>query len=541
MMTSLTPAARLRQHFSSRVINQVRQLLDIWRRLPDQQWSKEAMNDFILATEKLARFAQRFEAERHESIARAMLLILQEIRPGRSPNTEQLEQLNHHVLLLSQTALRHTDDDNPERLIPSKKPIYVALADTDNALTMAEQMQYFGLLPELKATTQDFVDSLQQRHPAAIVMDIDFGGSGAGIELANRVQQSRDIALPILFTFRQSAPTIVERLNAMRHGGVGMYSDTEVQSVIGHLENMLDHSPQPPYKILIVDDSRAQAMHAANVLNKAGMLSQVSNDPLQVLDAMASFGPDLVLMDMYMPECNGMELARVIRQQKEFLNLPIIYLSGEDDRERQLEAMAEGGDDFLTKPVEPGHLLTTIRTRVERARQLYRLISRDSLTGLLNHTHMLETLQDHINRQSGQPLSFVMVDIDHFKNINDTHGHPVGDVVIKNLALFLRQNLRKSDPIGRYGGEEFAVLLQDADERQAFAVMDKVRTNFANLIHGGLRELQVTFSCGVAQWSGESAASLVERADQALYCAKRGGRNQVSMAGKAGESEPDSA
>ena len=529
MSTSLTPAARLRQHFSSRVINQVRQLLDIWRRLPERQWSKEAMNDFILATEKLARFAQRFEAERHESIARDMLIILQQIKPGRSPNTTQLEQLNHHVLLLSQTALRHNDDDNPESLIPSKKPVYIALADTDNALTMAEQMQYFGLLPELKSTTQDFVDSLQLRHPAAIVIDIDFGGAGAGIDLADKVQQSRDITLPILFTYRQSAPTIVERLNAMRHGGVGMYPDTEVQSVIGHLEALLDHAPQPPYKILIVDDSKAQSMHAANILNKAGMLSQISNDPLQVLDALANFSPDLVLMDMYMPECNGMELARVIRQQKEYLNLPIIYLSGEDDRERQLEAMAEGGDDFLTKPVEPGHLLTTIRTRVERARQLYRLISRDSLTGLLNHTHMLETLQDQINRKPSQPICFVMVDIDHFKNINDTHGHPIGDVVIKNLALFLRQNLRKSDPIGRYGGEEFAVLLLDANEKQAFTVMDKVRMNFANLIHAGLKDLKVTFSCGVAQWRDDCAATLVERADQALYVAKRGGRNQVSI------------
>ncbi len=531
MSETLTPAARLRQHFSSRVINQVRQLLDIWRRLPELQWSKQAMNDFILATEKLARFAQRFKAERHESIARDMLIILQQIRPGRSPNTAQLEQLNHHVLLLSQTALRYTDDDNADHLIPSKKPVYIALADTDNALTMAEQMQYFGLLPELKRTTHDFVESLQQRHPSAIVMDIDFGGQGAGIDLADRIQQSRDISLPIIFTYRSAAPTIVERLNAMRHGGVGMYPDTEVQLVIGHLEQLLDHSPQPPYKVLVVDDSRAQATHAANVLNKAGMLSQVSNDPLQVLDALDSFNPDLVLMDMYMPECNGMELAKVIRQQREHLNLPIIYLSGEDDRERQLQAMAEGGDDFLTKPVEPGHLLTTIRTRVERSRQLYRLISRDSLTGLLNHTHMLETLQDLLNRRGKRPLSFVMVDIDHFKSINDTHGHPIGDVVIKNLALFLRQNLRKSDPIGRYGGEEFAVVLQDADEQQAQIVMDKIRNNFSNLIHAGLRELKVTFSCGVAQSAGESAATLVERADQALYCAKRGGRNQVAMAG----------
>jgi len=237
------------------------------------------------------------------------------------------------------------------------------------------------------------------------------------------------------------------------------------------------------------------------------------------------------LMDMYMPGCNGMELAKVIRQQREYINLPIIYLSGEEDRERQLAAMAEGGDDFLTKPVDPGHLLTTLRNRVSRARQLQNLIACDSLTGLLNHTHLLGALQDAMRTNSDVPISFVMVDIDHFKQVNDRHGHPVGDLVIRNLSLFLRQSLRKSDPIGRYGGEEFAIILLDATAQQARQIMDDIRLNFANLIHDG-QSLKVTFSCGVAEWSGQSISELVAASDQALYCAKRNGRNQVQLAGE---------
>lgn len=523
-----TKAEQLRQLFSNRVINQVRQVLDLWRRLPDTNWSITAMSDFSNALTKLESSATRFEADKHAALARELLTILAAIKPGQTPASEQLEQLNKQVRQLSETALRHNDKAGAESLIPSKKPIYIAVDHQETAATLAQQMEYFGLRGAIQQDEQQFLAALQQRHPAALVLDIDFVRAGHGLELAQQIQAERDQPLPILFIYQQQQPTVEQKLNAMRSGGIGLYNSDEIHSLIGTLEDLLDTTPEDPFRILIVDDSKSQAMYSAKVLNKAGMLTEIVNEPLQVLDVLSKYGPDLVLMDMYMPDCNGMELAKVIRQHKEHINLPIIYLSGEDDKQRQLDAMAEGGDDFLTKPVEPQHLLSTIKTRVHRARQLHQLIARDSLTGLLNHTHILESLQDNLNQNNGMPVSFVMIDIDHFKNINDQHGHPVGDIVIKNLSLFLKQSLRKSDPIGRYGGEEFAVVLRDANSEQATMVMEKLRTNFANLIHTSDKSLQVTFSCGLAQWQGESLSDLVERADQALYRAKHNGRNQVA-------------
>lgn len=528
---SLSAAERLKQHFSSRVLNQVRQVIDLWRQLPASQWSPERMTDFSLGTEKLLRFSQRFEASRHEQLARQLLTALAQIQPGRSPDSAQLDRLNKLVIELSKTALRHTDDKSSNLPIPEKKPVYLALSNTDQALLMADQMQYFGLRPELQATAHDFQQALQRRHPSVLVIDRDFSGPLQGIALAQQLQQSRENPLPVLFTYSgHERPPLEQQLQMLRCGGAGMFPDSDVHAIIGELEELLDATPQSAYKVLIIDDSRAQSQHTANVLNKAGMLSEVINDPLKVMDVLPAFNPDLILMDMYMPGCNGMELAKVIRQQREYINLPIIYLSGEEDRERQLAAMAEGGDDFLTKPVDSNHLLTTVRNRIARARQLHELIARDSLTGLLNHTHLLGALQDAMRRGHEQPLTFVMVDIDHFKQVNDTHGHPAGDRVIRNLALFLRQRLRKSDPIGRYGGEEFAVILPDATEEQAVSIMDDIRSGFANLLHDG-KSLRVSFSCGVAQWRGESLSELVAIADQALYLAKHQGRNQVISAG----------
>lgn len=530
MTEPVTAAERLKQHFSHRVINQVRQVIDLWRQMPAHNWEKQHLNDLVLANEKLIRFAQRFDAGRHEQLALQMHQILVPIAEAETPNSEQLEQLSNIIASLSKTALRHSDQEGADKLIPNRKSVCVAVSDTNQSLTIAEQMQYFGLRPEIQRTGEDFYHSLRQRHPAAIVMDLNF--SGSGLALAEEVQNSRETPLPILFTYNGESgekPSLTMQLNAMRVGGLGLYEEKNVQEMIGHLEEIIDQAPEPAIKVLIVDDSRTQSTQTANVLNKAGLITEAVNNPLDVLDVLYEFSPDLVLMDMYMPECNGMELARVIRQQREFINLPIIFLSGEEDRERQLAAMAEGGDDFLTKPVEPVHLLTTLSNRVRRARQLQELIARDSLTGLLNHTHLLGALENALRKYPDSPVSFVMVDIDHFKQVNDRYGHPTGDAVIRNLSLFLKQNLRKTDPIGRYGGEEFAIVMVDCNAEQAARKLDDIRNNFSRLIHND-QHLRVTFSCGIAELNGNSASELVTRADEALYIAKRNGRNQVHRA-----------
>ena len=156
---------------------------------------------------------------------------------------------------------------------------------------------------------------------------------------------------------------------------------------------------------------------------------------------------------------------------------------------------------------------------------------RDSLTGLYNHTHSLQLLEDASSRarRDGRSLCFAMIDIDHFKKVNDTYGHPMGDRVIKSLALFLKQRLRKTDHIGRYGGEEFAVVLPDTCARDAVKVLDEIRQRFAEIRYPAQpADLSCTFSCGIAELAPDTdIKSLTQQADEALYRAKHGGRNRV--------------
>ena len=189
-------------------------------------------------------------------------------------------------------------------------------------------------------------------------------------------------------------------------------------------------------------------------------------------------------MDMYMPGCSGRELSRVIRQIPQFVSLPIVFLSSETDKTVQVSAMRVGADGFLTKPILPEDLVTAVAVRAERTRVLRSLMMRDGLTGLLNHTTLsqfLETALATAHRHDGW-LCFAMLDVDHFKKVTYTYGHPAGDQVLVALARLLKQRLRTSDMIGRYGGEEFAAVLQDVSLDEALRIMDQIRRDFAALV-----------------------------------------------------------
>jgi diguanylate cyclase (GGDEF)-like protein len=201
--------------------------------------------------------------------------------------------------------------------------------------------------------------------------------------------------------------------------------------------------------------------------------------------------------------------------------------------DRQFAALRMGGDEFLTKPIEDEHLVAAVRVRAERARALGELVVVDSLTGLLRHGSLKEQLATELvrARRAGTPVSFAMLDVDHFKLVNDSYGHPAGDRVLRSLARTLQRRVRKTDSIGRYGGEEFAVVLPDARAADAFQLLEEVREAFASTEQQhGRATFNVTLSGGVVEATGDhSPDELVRAADDALYRAKREGRNKICL------------
>lgn len=363
----------------------------------------------------------------------------------------------------------------------------------------------------------------------------------ANIMLSGHIPADSTEALPLLFErlgYRLPAVFLSERMDfstrltaAKGGGGAFLTKPVDISILAGRVEMLLREREYPPYRVLIVDDDEVLAEHYRLTLEAAGMLAEKVCRPQETLAAMQHLNPDLLIVDLYMPDCKGSDLALAIRYEDAWMSLPIVYLSAEDDLDEQAKALSNGGDDFLTKPISDTRLVATVRARAVRARKVSELMSQDSLTGLLKHSNIKDRLAQEVERahRHSKVMATAMVDIDHFKQVNDTWGHPMGDQVIKTLAHLLRQRLRRQDSIGRYGGEEFAVVLPECDAEDAMRLLDDVRQRFGEIrfIHKG-QSFSVTLSAGVAD-SGQcaDAQSLLAAADAALYVAKDCGRNQV--------------
>ena len=533
------PTDALRRHFANRVINQVRVILNRWRIMHRQPLTSENVEELRYETDLLIRRAQRFGGKPLLDLAHDIedqLIVIQQ--PELLNDEASLTRLHACIYQLGENTLRRNDSDHDvDHHIPHKKPVFLAVhSELANKLT--EQLNHFDITSQVVKNHEHFQQLSRQYEASAFIVDIHFQGDGQGIELLQSWAKQRTDDAPneprgaMIFITNEHSASLPQRLAACRAGGERFLVRPAVPQLIRSVEKYYSATPFEPYKVLIMDDSRSQALFCEKALTQAGMITHVVTDPMKILHAMEDFEAEIIVMDMYMPGCTGTELAAVIRQQAEYLRLPIIFLSAEDDKEIQLHAMSRGGDDFLTKPIDPAHLATTVQNRGQRARVLNNLIVRDSLTGLFNHTHILDRLQQACRRakENNTQVCFAMVDIDFFKKVNDNYGHPVGDKVISALSLFLKQRLRKTDSIGRYGGEEFAVILPDTKGSDALHVMNDIREVFSQLEHSAAdTEFKVSFSCGVCSFTGDNSDSIIEQADEALYEAKRQGRNNVQL------------
>ena len=287
--------------------------------------------------------------------------------------------------------------------------------------------------------------------------------------------------------------------------------------------------------VLLVDDDPAMRRILSKWLEKDGYSVRAVSDGREAIAAIEQECPDFLITDWEMPHVDGLELCRRVRA----MDLPgyvyTLFLTVKSAPAEMIEGLEIGADDFLSKPVGQGELLARMRAGariLELERRLGQLARTDSLTGLITQRVFYESLEREWERvrRSGAPLSCVMLDIDFFKRVNDIHGHPTGDAILRSVAGLLRGNCRLNDVPCRYGGEEFAVLLPDTTEENAKLWAERVREVLAatSVVING-RDLRVTGSFGVAQRRDDTqtAEELVDRADQALLCAKQSGRDRV--------------
>lgn len=535
--------AKLQQNYAAALPAKVAEIRDAWAAAIDGK-RLDRLADLRRLAHGMTGSGGAFGYSSVSTAARALEVFVQALLDAHAfPGGDQQDEMDLLLRDLADAVLK-PDADAPKLFgvgaevhpdAPSAgKLVYLVEDDRTLAEQLAYQMGYFGYEVRVLPSPDQLTDALKDACPAALVMDVGFpAGDDAGPKALAALRAARHILPPVLFISGRT--DLTARLKAVRAGGIAYFpKPVEIGALVDTLDGLVAAPEGEPGRILIVDDSASLVTLYTHVLRQTGMTVQAVTDPMTILDVLNDFSPELILMDMYMPGCTGEELARVIRQQEAYVGVPIVFLSAETDEERQLAAITLGGDEFLTKPIRPHHLVTAVRARVRRYRTLRSFMERDSLTGLFNHTRIKEQLDIELSRAQRQdrPLAFVMVDIDHFKRVNDTYGHGTGDRVIKSLARLLKQRLRKSDYVGRYGGEEFAVILTDTDGENALRIVDQIRRDFLEVAHLSDKvSFAVTLSAGVAAFPQfKAVGGLVSAADQALYQAKHQGRNQVALA-----------
>ena len=298
------------------------------------------------------------------------------------------------------------------------------------------------------------------------------------------------------------------------------------------------------FLILVVDDINKNLQLIGEILDDKGYDTTFATSGQQALARIETIQPDLILLDLMMPKMNGLQVCEQLKANPQYQEIPIIFLTASTETEHLLQAFAGGAVDYITKPFKVPELLARVKLHLElkhtkdqlkkALQELEKLAGTDSLTGVANRRQLTIATEKELSRvrRYGHSFSMLLLDIDHFKQVNDTYGHPVGDRVIVTMTDTIQSLLRRGDSLGRLGGEEFVVLLPHTNSDKALLVAERIRQRVAQIaITVPEATIYITVSIGVATYleSDRSIDNILKRADDALYEAKNQGRDRVVL------------
>jgi len=398
-----------------------------------------------------------------------------------------------------------------------------------------------GLRPRSAASVATARELVATESPDAAVLDVSFadGGDEGGLALIASLAGSVP-AVPVVALTGSEA--LVDRVEVARRGGRGFVQrDRPASQVMEAVSETLESRDRATAKVLAVDDDPAISEVLKALLEPRGLAITTLNDPLLFWEALSEVDPDLLVLDLDMPELNGIDLCRAVRTDQRFGQVPVLFLTGHTDAASVHQIFEAGADDYVSKPIAGPELTARIVNRLERAGHLRALAERDFLTGVSTRHKATVEIENFLtmSQRYGQPVSLALLDLDGFKQVNDRLGHAAGDAALRRLAELLAETFRGEDAVGRWGGEEFVVgmygMARDDGVQRIAEVLERFRQEMFQGRDGA--SAHVTFSAGVAEHprDGEDLHGLLQAADDALYSAKAAGRNSVLPAGSRGD------
>lgn len=465
------------------------------------------------------------------SIAREIEGLLQS---RRLLSEDQLMHLSELALRLESTVSSQSEGSLvPQSTVGQDR---VVILVTDDAVLSTDMVSLGGRPMVLLATGGDDARQHMLQSPVeALVVDLS-AEAGSRLDRLGLITELslRSPALPLIVLVPQDG--LAQRLEVAGRGGrLVLAKPIGARQLMDVVEGRLAETPGMT-RILAVDaDPLVLASLEALLSSPEFQLVSLEN-PLQFWERLEDTVPDLLLLNIDLPHVSGIELCRAVRTDPRWADLPVMLFGSEEESSAVNQVFAAGADDFVARPLAGRELVGRIRNRLVRARVYQSLSETDPLTGALTRRKGTESIRHYLNltRRRDGVLSLGVVDLDHFKRINDTYGHATGDEVLKVVARLLLEKVRSEDVVVRWGGEEFVVVLYTMAEEGARARLDAIRRALAEQVFTGPHgePFQVAFSCGLAEFphDGQDLSGLFAAADAALYEAKRSGRNRIMLA-----------
>ena len=513
---------------------------DIWVKL-SSSWDNgqlEALYDRVREISEASKAFSLFQL--NESVFSLEVYLSSFVGSDITPGTSQLDAITG-LLRALKTAANATMTDAEEVPAPSHGTLDVyMLGPKDGPLSELSEA-----LRNLDCDLQYFIDAelllqqLQIQLPKVIVADTSELPEMPALS-AELVRLHSHTATKIPLIFISSSTALQLRVDAIRAGGDGYFvAPLDAPAVAMQVREMALPEQQTPYRVLVVEDDPTQADFAASILRKAGMEVMLVTEPIRVIKALNEFRPDLILMDIYMPEVNGLELTTIIRDHREFVTIPIVFVSGEQNTDKQLDALSVGGDDFIAKPIRPKHLLGIVETKIQRARQLLSATGQppkhDRVTGLFSRQHFLDRAAEFIDEISpAVSAGVILVQPDELPVLQEKIGRGGIDHLLAELGSVVLKQAHDQDLAARIDEHSIGLLLKRDNEQAVAAQAQNILDEISR--HSFAENLAVTASIGLCHIDGhaENANGIITRAQKAAVQATAAGGNRFQVHAPAG-------
>lgn len=384
------------------------------------------------------------------------------------------------------------------------------------------------------ATHDEALMFVAKNRPQVVILELSHpDGKERSLELLHGVKQ-REPAIPALVL--TESDVFDDRIAIARLGGEGALSRNQPPvQILEWVGMLLDRLNATRARVLAVDDDPQVLSAVRALLEPRGVLLTTLEDPLNFWETLEEVGPDLLMLDVDMPHISGLELCRLVRGDPRWSSTPVLFLSAHTNPDMIQRIFSAGADDYVSKPIVGPELMTRITNRLERT-QLYRTLAEtDALTKVASRRKSIQVIRQFLklSERHRQPFCLAIIDVDCFKQINDVHGHSLGDQVLQRFGQLLLQNFRSEDVVGRWGGDEFVVgmygMKGESARQRLINLLEELKIQAFS--EAGQPALSVTFTAGIAEAPrhGRDLQHLYLAADRALYLQKEAGRGQVSV------------